>query len=139
MKADYLDSHERHQIDAKLLLDNERWANARHLYGLASECGLKRMMQEFNMKVNENNGTPKLKEDRVHANEIWKRYESYRNGHVLGVNYILPEENPFLNWNISDRYACRESFDKHLAVLHKQGCDLVQNIIKRARNDGLLK
>lgn len=49
MNADFLDANARHQHDADLLFDRQRWANADHLYGLAAECGLKRLMVTFGM------------------------------------------------------------------------------------------
>ena len=138
MKVDYLDACERHWSDAQFLFEKGCWANADHLYGLAVECGLKRLMQAFGMKMCENESAPKLKEDRVHANKIWARYESYRCGHLQGVNYVLCTQNPFCEWDISDRYAHRENFNKDLVELHKKGCGDVRDLVKRARIDGWL-
>lgn len=41
MSTDFYDAFSRHDADADLLLENERWANADHHYGLAAECALK--------------------------------------------------------------------------------------------------
>lgn len=136
MKIDYLDACERHWSDAKLLFDKERWANADHLYGIAVECGLKRLMQAFGMEMSENGLSPKLKEDRVHANKIWTRYESYRSGRVQGRIYGLCEDNPFLEWDVSDRYANRDNFDRALVEAHKKGCDDVCALIRLAQVNG---
>ena len=35
MKADFFDANARHHLDADFLFDNQRWANADHLYGLS--------------------------------------------------------------------------------------------------------
>lgn len=51
MKADFLDAHERHLIDAKQLYNAARIANADHLYGLSAECGLKQLMYCFGMSL----------------------------------------------------------------------------------------
>ncbi|MEI7673390.1 MAG: SAM-dependent methyltransferase, partial [Deltaproteobacteria bacterium] len=70
MNTDYLDAHDRHWQDAGLLFASTRIANADHLYGMAAECGLKRLMVAFGMTV-ENDGGPADKSDRIHANHTW--------------------------------------------------------------------
>ena len=47
MNTDFLDAHKRHWADAELLYNEDRWANADHLYGMAAECGLKRLILLF--------------------------------------------------------------------------------------------
>ncbi len=69
MQTDFLDAHERHWEDAELLFAQSRWANADHLYGLAAECGLKRLMIVFRMPVAADGG-PQLPHDRVHADRV---------------------------------------------------------------------
>ena len=44
MYIDFLDAYLRQWEDAEMLFGSERWATADHLYGLAAECGLKRLM-----------------------------------------------------------------------------------------------
>ena len=52
MQANFLDAHERHWGDAERFFSAGRYANADHLYGMAAECGLKRLMVHFGMAVN---------------------------------------------------------------------------------------
>ena len=52
--TDFYDAHHRHWEDAERLYHNERWANADHLYGIAAECGLKRLMIAFGMRCDAN-------------------------------------------------------------------------------------
>lgn len=87
MQADYLDAHDRHWDDAERLFQAQRWANADHLYGMAAECGLKRLMQAFGMPYDTARNRPSQKADREHVNGTWARFESYRSGHQLGVGY----------------------------------------------------
>lgn len=70
MQADFLDAHQRHWQDAKLLFQAQRWANADHLFGMAAECGLKRLMQAFGMPFDSDGDRPAKLEDRKHANEV---------------------------------------------------------------------
>lgn len=136
MKADFLDAHDRHWKDAEFLFNRARWANADHLYGLAAECGLKRLMLAFNMPVA--SGIPKEKKDRVHADAIWARYESYRSGHHKGANYSLPVTDPFSNWDVSQRYANQINFTKTLVEPHRNGAEAVSDLIRKAILEGFV-
>jgi len=143
MNADYLDAHHRHWEDAERLFSAERLANADHLYGVAAECGLKRLMQAFNMILT-SDGNPESRADRVHVMEIkkpgnaWDRYESYRSGHHHGANYGLPATNPFLDWDVSQRYAHRRNFDVLRVTPHRICANAVHELIKKATLEGLL-
>lgn len=136
MNTDFLDAHQRHWKDAESLFIAKRWANADHLYGLAAECGLKRLVCAFGMPVDAA-GNPRESADRMHANNIWVRYGTYRRGSV-GAEYGLPIENPFANWDVSDRYARQSDFDQPRAEAHQQGAQRVCDLIAKARLAGLL-
>lgn len=137
MLADFLDAHERHLVDANQLFRAACWANADHLYGLAAECGLKRLMIKFGMEIITSTGSPREDYDRVHANVAWKRFESYRAGRPAGAGYALGL-NPFTDWDISQRYAHRSEFNEARAQRHKAGSDRVSALIQKARRDGLI-
>ncbi|MFM0518422.1 hypothetical protein PQR08_13400 [Caballeronia jiangsuensis] len=137
MSTDFLDAHQRHWDDAEHLLAAGRWANADHLYGLSAECGLKRLMIAFGMETN-TTGVPKVKKDKVHVDEAWDRYESYRSGHCLGANYPLPLSNAFDTWNVSQRYDHRMYFDQAVAQAHRAGADTVKNLISQAQQAGVI-
>ena len=138
MQADFLDSHERHWSEAEHLLHVERWANADHLYGMAAECGLKRLMMRFGMTISSATGSPTDSKDWKHANRIWARFESYRSGKVEGVEYGLPAPNPFDNWDVSDRYAHQSNFDQARAQGHQAGAQTVRRLLAKAQREGLL-
>ncbi len=138
MNSDFEDAHERHWEDAEILYSNSRWANADHLYGMAAECGLKRLMLAFGMPFDHGRDMPQDRLDRKHADGIWARYESYRCGHPRGAHYTLGTHNPFLNWNVSQRYAHRSNFDQPRAQTHRLGARAVRILIARARRDGLI-
>ena len=138
MQADFLDAHLRHWDDAEQLFQAQRWANADHLYGLAAECGLKRLMIRFGMGVSASSGSPTVPDDWKHANNIWARYESYRSGKVEGAEYGLPTPSPFDNWDVSDRYAHQSNFNQALAQAHRGGASAVGVLIAEARREGLL-
>lgn len=138
MQADFLDAHERHWDDAERLYQALRWANADHLYGMAAECGLKRLMLAFGMSVDPTTGRPVDREDWKHANNVWARFESYRSGHTQGTGYVLSPGNPFTHWDVSDRYAHQSNFDQARAQEHQMGAQAVRNLIAKAQREGLL-
>ncbi len=138
MQADFLDAHERHWVDAERLFQAQRWANADHLYGMAAECGLKRLMLAFGMPYDVAKDRPDQKDDRVHANGIWARFESYRSSYVQGTGYTLSRNNPFAHWDVSDRYAHQSNFDQTRTQGHQAGAQEVRSLIAKAQLEGLL-
>lgn len=139
MQSDFLDAHNRHLNDAEQLFNANRWANADHLYGLATECGLKRLMLAFGMPFDANKDIPQDRVDREHANGIWARYEAYRSGHHQGAGYALTTtSNPFVDWDVSQRYANQSHFDPTRTKPHRNATKQVQTLIKKAQREGLL-
>ncbi|MGB7511899.1 MAG: hypothetical protein WBP54_11520 [Pelodictyon phaeoclathratiforme] len=137
MNPDFLDAHERHWEDAELLKDGNRLANADHLFGISAECGLKCLMIQFGMPMDTDK--PKDRQDRIHANEIWRRFEAYRSGHQQGTNYALSLPDPFMDdWDVNQRYARRDDFDISRLASHRAGAEAVLNLIKKAKLAGLL-
>ena len=138
MQADFHDAHERHWDDAERLLQARRWANADHLYGMAAECGLKRLMLCFGMNFDLVRNRPSDPQDQKHANLIWERFETYRSGHFQGTGYTLSLPNPFQNWVAEQRYANQSNFDQTLALAHRRGASEVRNLVKQGLRDGLI-
>ncbi len=138
MQADFLDAHQRHWDDAERLFLAQRWANADHLYGMSAECGLKRLMTAFGMPYDSSKDRPGEEKDRRHANGIWDRFETYRSGHLQGVNYTLNSANPFQHWDVSQRYARQTEFDQARAQGHQAGAKIVCILIKKAQREGVI-
>lgn len=142
MNADYLDAHHRHWEDAEQLFSAGRLANADHLYGIAAECGLKRLMHAFGMKLTPD-GRPQDKSDRVHVMEanrpdnVWDRYDTYHSG-LQGTHYSLPTPSPFLDWDVSQRYAHQRDIDAPRVKPHRTGAAVVHALIKKAMVEGLI-
>ncbi len=137
LPPDYLDAMERHWLDAEDLFDrtNPRLANADQLYGLSAECGLKALMMKWGMTLNSNNA-PTDGRDRKHADLIWDRYETYRQGHLTSL--ALPPTNPFDDWSIHHRYAHQSYFQHAFVERHMHGAAVVQQIVKEADKIGVL-
>lgn len=137
MPADFLDAHARHWDDAEYLYADARWANADHLYGFAAECGLKRLMIAFGMRLHaDGTGRPHEFDDRKHANIVWDRYEMYRSGQAS--SYALPATNPFDEWRAEQRYDAKNQITPTTAKAHRQGVLVVSALLERAINEGIL-
>jgi hypothetical protein len=138
VKSDFLDANERHWDDAERLFQAQRWANADHLYGMAAECGLKRLMQAFGMNIHAATGSPTETQDKVHANKIWSRFESYRSGALAGRNYVLSGNDPFVNWDVADRYGHQSNFGHKVVQTRQVGAKTVRDLIKKAQREGMV-
>ena len=138
MNSDFHDAHNRHWQDGEQLFQAQRWANADHLFGMAAECGLKRLMLVFEMPFDTNKNRPQMSQDQKHADGVWARYETYRSGHHQGVNYNLSSANPFQDWRVSQRYANQCHFDQARVEPHRDGAEKVRRLIRKAQRDGLI-
>lgn len=138
MQSDFLDAHNRHWQDAEQLFEAQRWANADQLFGMAAECGLKKLMLAFGMGFDTDKNRPNERQDRKHADGIWARYESYRSGHHQGANYGLTANNPFQDWDVSQRYANQSHFDQARVEPHRSGANEVRQLIRKAQLEGLI-
>ncbi|MDX9755575.1 MAG: SAM-dependent methyltransferase, partial [bacterium] len=109
METDFVDAAKRHWEDANFLLDENRLANADHLFGLSAECALKAVMKGLGMPVRPD-GSPS--QYRIHINRLWDEFISFaqkQNGARYEV-YLAGQCNPFFDWDIAQRYSPRSEF-----------------------------
>ncbi|APW47855.1 SAM-dependent methyltransferase [Rhodoferax antarcticus] len=138
MNTDFLDAHRRHLCDADALFSASRLANADHLYGMAAECGLKRLMVAFGMQTDPIGSPADRKTDWIHADKVWVRYETYRSGHLDGTQYALSASNPFIDWKVEQRYAQEQNFNLGRVEPHRTAAQHVHALIKNAEKAGLI-
>ena len=131
MASDFLDAHERHLTDAELLFQSQRWANADHLYGIAAECGLKRLMCTFGMPVDILTGDPANRHDREHINRIKPRYTAYLSGKEL-IEYNI-DLSAFDDWDVFQRYSNQSDFNESKVSIHRNGASLVRELILKVK------
>jgi len=136
IQPDFYHAFIRHWHDAEYLYADSRLANADQLYAYSAECGLKCLMERFGMQVDPTSGRPP-KKDRIHADQIWDRYESYRVGSVA-TGYELPATNPFGNWSVNNRYAPDSHFIETDVDVHRSGTEIVKRLINKAILEGRL-
>ncbi|WP_300809074.1 hypothetical protein [uncultured Desulfovibrio sp.] len=137
MSTDFYDAFSRHDADADLLLENGRWANADHHYGLAAECALKALLLQQGIPPN-NGDMPsgrQYRPYRTHINHLW---DSYQNFMQTRNDYPIPADNPFQDWDISQRYASKTDITEQAARSHAAAVGTLKNIIKQAIFDGVL-
>jgi hypothetical protein len=132
VKTDFLDAFFRHWEDAELLFSGKRWANASHLYGVATECGLKQLMVYFKyMIIDPVTEKPTRGADTKHVPDIWERYVAYQRG-FSARTCMLPPINPFANWTMGQRYYHKENFDAPLVEAHRNGAITVKNLLDKS-------
>lgn len=137
MSADFLDAHCRHMVDANTLFQASRLPNADQLFSFSAECGLKALMGTFGMLFRDD-GAPKEYDDRKHADLVWDRYETYRSTNHIGASYVLPNPNPFLDWNASQRYTHSSFITLQSVDAHKTAAEIVATMVKKAQLEGLI-
>ncbi len=137
MSTDFYDAFSRHDADADLLLENERWANADHHYGLAAECALKALLLQQGIPSDNGDMSPdrQYQRYRKHINDLWDSYQSFMQTRHA---YAIPPDNPFQDWDIAQRYAPEKEITEHAARNHATAVGTLKQIIRKAERDGVL-
>jgi hypothetical protein len=137
---DYRDAAERHWEDAGFLMNDNRAANADHLFGLAAECALKAVMLGLGMQLRPD-GAPVEPEHRKHVDSLWGEFCSFaqgRNGAKYAV-VVSSVANPFSSWSISQRYEHRANITQAIMKEHEKGARKAMNVLKQAFLDGVVQ
>ncbi len=136
--VDFADAAYRHEKDAKLLYDHQRWPNADQLVGLAAECALKAVMRALGMKIRPE-GSPEERKHRVHVDDLWDEFFAFANGNG-GNRYagMLRRENPFSDWRIEQRYHRSSAIGRPVVDAHREATAQVFVVLRAAREDGRL-
>lgn len=137
MSTDFYNAFSRHDADADLLLENGRWGNADHHYGLAAECALKALLLQ--QGIPSDNGD--IRSDRqyrpyrTHINDLWNTYQSFMQTRHA---YAIPPANPFQDWNIAQRYAPEKEITELATRNHAAAVGTLKQVINKAILDGVL-
>lgn len=135
--VDFLDAHQRHWTDAEILNEQNRLANADHLYGMSAECGLKAVMEKLGMPVDSLGPTDKRY--KVHINVLWTRFKSFASGRLDSTLVsLLPDTDPFDDWDVNQRYANKTYFTRSWVQQHRSGAERVRALMHEARIRGVL-
>lgn len=137
MPVDFCDAAQRHWEDAGYLLEDARLANADHLFGLSAECALKAIMLALGMTLRPE-GAPADRQHRVHINQLWNEFVSFANERN-GAHYASPLSavpNPFMNWDVNQRYNNRADVTPRVAEDHHQAARTVKQVFDQAVLNG---
>ncbi len=128
--ADYIDAHERHWQDAEFLFRNGRWDNASQLHGFSAECGLKALMKNVVMQVDQQ-GKPVDPKYLKHIQGVWPLFRAFAAGRQSAklLSYVSGN-NPFVDWSQNDRYAGSTTFIQSAGVRHKRGAESVHLMVQ---------
>ena len=133
MSTDFYNAFSRHDADADLLLENGRWANADHHYGLAAECALKALL--LRQGISSKDGDIAEPQYKQHINTLWDKYQSFMQTKNA---YALPMNNPFRDWAIEQRYAHENDITEQTARDHGAAVASLKKIVKKAELAGVL-
>lgn len=138
MKTNFKNAYDRHRIDAEMLFDKKRYANADHLFGLAAECALKAVMVGLDPMLIDKNGDLLNDGDRKHVDKLWGHFRLFLQGRSASSYLIhVSGNNPFNGWNVNSRYSHEKFFTKAHVLTHKQAMDgPIANLITEARAQG---
>lgn len=130
-RENYANAAQRHWKDAEILFNADRIANADHLYGLAAECALKALWEPFP-------GSSEKKNFRVHmdGNKLFDNLVSFLNSRNL--NLSLPENPPYDDWAIDQRYCLDTLIKKDRVKLHRDWTRLCVQLPKHSNLNGHL-
>jgi len=139
METDFRDAAERHWEDARYLVADARLANADQLFGLTAECALKSIMLGLGMKMHPKN--PNRPEDpyAVHINKLWDQFVTFAHNRD-GMHYSrsMVVDNPFVDWDVNQRYSNRGKISKETVDKHRDGAELVRGVLEGAILDGVV-
>ena len=114
----YANAALRHWNDAQLLEEENRVENADHHYGFAAECAIKNVL----VKLSAFSSEEALEESyKKHINILWGKinYQSLQKSYPH-LSALLKSNNPFLDWDVNQRYATDGMIAKAAMEIHKQ-------------------
>jgi hypothetical protein len=117
---DFHNSAHRHYRCGDILCDRSEHAEADHLYGLAAECALKRILEQAGLRKNDG------KDLKVHVNKLWSETISRLadQKYTLLISY-LSQGNKFSDWDISRRYHPDKTITEDVMSKHKLSANVI--------------
>jgi hypothetical protein len=137
MSTDFRDAAKRHHEDAEHLFNAGRFANSDHLFGIAAECSIKAVMEALGMKTTRK-GAPMDYAHKVHMPQQWAAFQSFASG-SLGSRYLafLNHDNPFVTWDVEQRYWKRQPFTRCRVTKHRDASILCLTCLTELILDGV--
>jgi hypothetical protein len=132
--VDYRDSGVRHTRDAGLLMDKSRYDGASHFSGLAVECCLKAIVQSSLTPNPSGGGAPSIMGQQAgHLPTLWNlvmtNLRAQNRPSAAVASLVNRNQNPFLDWDIENRYAKSNSINKATAQRHYKVASEIANAL----------
>lgn len=129
---DFSNAADRYWLDANTLAQRGRLATADHLFGVSTECALKAIMIALS------GGTKLPGRYKIHLPEIWDEFIAYTPSSGTHPYAGMLTANPFINWNLSDRYGHNAHFTQARLDNHRNATLQANIALEHARLDGVL-
>jgi hypothetical protein len=139
--VNYFDAAKRHYNDAELLLKNKREANAGHLYGFASECGVKQLLVMHGIRTDPATGDiVENKQDyRVHIDKLVNTMHIFLSGRGADrYSAMVPNIGSFSTWKVAHRYYAESALPASVPDWQKAAVE-VMRMLFQADLDGVMK
>jgi hypothetical protein len=142
MKVDFKNAAQRHYEDAEILYNNSRWGNADQLYGLSSECVLKRIITGLEPNNVDQTGDFTNRDHKKHFDKnnpkgLWNHFSVSFSGRL--AQHSLPNSNSFSDWDIFQRYLHTSCINKQQVDKHRLATISLQNLLQQLFTDGVIQ
>lgn len=137
----YHSAANRHLRDANQLFGAASFDGASHLAGLSGECAIKSVLcGPGGVFVNQNGrpniGTESQKTFFGHFPDLWAQAGIFLSGRninsIPGIHILQGVTNPFLGWQVSDRYEADGTVLKSQATTHVQAAVDLGQVVENA-------
>lgn len=130
----------RHYNDAELLLNHKREANAGHLYGVASECGVKQLLVMHGLPTDPTTGEliDNTRQYRVHIDKLINSMNVFLSGRgAARYTAMVPSIGCFTNWKVDHRYYTDSAVPASIPDWRK-AAEEVMRMLFQAELDGVM-
>ncbi|MCX2733540.1 hypothetical protein OOZ19_25135 [Saccharopolyspora sp. NFXS83] len=138
----FADAADRHYRDAQLLREEQRFANADHLAGVAAECALKAILVgHLGGVVRRGRPThPQHSDSRYgHLPGLWRELGLISSGRTGSTfHQVITGTNPFLRWDVAERYSDGSHIDARRADTHLDEARKILSFHQQAQIYGAL-
>jgi len=140
-QVNFFHAAKRHYNDAELLLNHKREANAGHLYGFASECGIKQLLVVHGLPTNPITGDiieNRPYQYRVHLDRLINSMNIFLSGRD-GAKYLamIPSIGCYANWRVDHRYFVDSALPASVADWRKAAEEVIRMLFQ-AELDGVI-
>lgn len=135
---DFALASKRHYEDAEFLYSINRGVNADHLYGFATECALKSMVENFLGGYRQGGFvfTPAHTKLSSHMgfnrgrHSLWDEVAAYIPGDAPSEVLAILGNDPVSDWSVSDRYSDGGHITQPAIDRHRNGCLVVLGAVQ---------